>query len=1100
MDVSQNTNLTNLNCSNTTLAWLNLGKNNTLSAVIPPTSILNMNITSDTFDITTLFKGIDVTKITNLQGATRNGTVISGFTLGTPITYEYNCGEVNGKEVMMKVTMNHTLLPITNAYFPDDKFIECIKSFDSDKDGNFNDIELSKITKINANKSNHYEAIQSVKGIEYFPFLTELYCDGTQIENLDVSKNPALTKIDCGNTRISTLNLGNNKALKELSIYGTLIETIDLSENENLELLSAAGSKLESLDIKNNRELRELYCRGTLISALNLNNNAKLTYLDCAETNLKELNITNSPNLNTLYCEGSKNLESLTFSGKTELKNLNCSNTPLESLDVKNQTNLVNLYCYRTNIDELDVSNHPELIELNCSNTKIKEIDVTGSPKLQKLWTWATDITTLNLRNNPNLTHLDTPKTNLAYLDWGDAKLIEAYWPSSSAFDLNVSKTTFDITKIFEGINAGNIKILSNGSIDNNGIVSGYDMNSPVVYEYACGTADGKPVTMNVTLNISLIDSSIEITGNLDVDYTGNEIANPGVKTTGSKGDVTYVYQVKHNGVWEPLTGKPVNAGTYKVKAYLAGDDTHNKAESSEKEFVIRQANNGWNDELSITDWMYGNYDEQKHSPSASAKFGKPEYTYSDSEKGIFEKDVPKTAGTWYVKAMVPETDDYKGIEKTISFTINKASAPNISIPNDLKGVQDNLLSSITLSGWTWVNDQEKVSVGKTSYAAKLVVDDQNYDYSGVEGYDAANHCVVRGLAVQVANTDNSWAIEPSIEDWIYGETASDAKGKALHGNTVITYSNKKDGTFTSDVPATAGIWYMKVSAPASAGYNEIEKLVSFEIKKAKAPEIVVPDNLSIVHDEVLENIQLPTGWYWVNGKQDAAMGTKEYLARCHVDDVNYDYSNVPGYDADGHYVEINVPVMVAKASNSWIMEPSLEGWRYGETPKQPVGEAVYGDITFTYSNSKDGLFTKEQPTQAGTWYMKASIQGTEAYTGFDVIVSFVIEAVSVEDNKQITISDINNASDVEKLVVKDGDKVLVKGNDYDVAQKTDGDKVHVTISFKGNYTGTIVKTYTEKPKDVQTGNHSQKGLFASLAMLSAGCMAILTGKRKKKN
>lgn len=292
----------------------------------------------------------------------------------------------------------------------------------------------------------------------------------------------------------------------------------------------------------------------------------------------------------------------------------------------------------------------------------------------------------------------------------------------------------------------------------------------------------------------------------------------------------------------------------------------------------------------------------------------------------------------------------------------------------------------------------------------------------------------------------------------------------------------------------------MKVSVPASEGYNEIEKIVPFEIMKAKAPEIIVPDNLSIVHNEALENILLPKGWFWVDGKQDAVMGTKEYLARCHVDDVNYDYSNVPGYDADGHYIEISVPVMVAKASNSWIKAPSIEGWRYGETPKQPVGKALYGDISFTYSSLENGIFTKEQPTQAGTWYIKASIPGTEAYTGFDVIVSFVIEAVSVEDNNQITVSDINKASDIEKLVVKDGDKVLVKGTDYDVEQKADGDKVHVMISFKGNYTGTIVKTYIEKPKDMQTGDHSQTGLFATLAMLSAGCMAALTGKRKKKN
>lgn len=88
---------------------------------------------------------------------------------------------------------------------------------------------------------------------------------------------------------------------------------------------------------------------------------------------------------------------------------------------------------------------------------------------------------------------------------------------------------------------------------------------------------------------------------------------------------------------------------------------------------------------------------------------------------------------------------------------------------------------------------------------------------------------------------------------------------------------------------------------------------------------------------------------------------------------------------------------------------------------------------------------------------------------------------------------------------------MLVKGTDYEVETKEESNKTTVTISFKGNYVGTIEKNFTVKqeqkpqnqPKDtgsVKTGDSTYTGLLAMLSMMSAGCIALLAGKKRKKN
>ena len=72
-----------------------------------------------------------------------------------------------------------------------------------------------------------------------------------------------------------------------------------------------------------------------------------------------------------------------------------------------------------------------------------------------------------------------------------------------------------------------------------------------------------------------------------------------------------------------------------------------------------------------VNGWTYG---EQAVIPSATATFGNATVMYSTAADGVYVTDVPVNAGTYFVKAVVAETANYRGAEsKPQSFEIAQA-------------------------------------------------------------------------------------------------------------------------------------------------------------------------------------------------------------------------------------------------------------------------------------------------------------------------------------------------------------------------------------------------------------------------------------------
>jgi hypothetical protein len=214
---------------------------------------------------------------------------------------------------------------------------------------------------------------------------------------------------------------------------------------------------------------------------------------------------------------------------------------------------------------------------------------------------------------------------------------------------------------------------------------------------------------------------------------------------------------------------------------------------------------------------------------------------------------------------------------------------------------------------------------------------------------------------------------------------------------------------------------------------------------------------------------------------------------------------------------------------NGWVTPLTLDDWVYGEIPNTPEAEALHGEVSFSYSNEPDGTFLPEQPTLAGTWYVKATVSPSDGHKGLEDVKEFhilkaepsyqipqgltatygdrlsavtlptgfawenpqawvgdagvhtifvdytptdqqnylTVDHLSVEltvlpyDGTQLPIPDITSQEEADTLTISHEDYPLVKDKDYTLSQTTENGMVTLTITFQGNYTGVVTRSFS---------------------------------------
>ena len=317
-------------------------------------------------------------------------------------------------------------IPVYPDYFPDNKFMSYVSSFDTNHDNVLSDDELRAVDTIDVSN----RQIKSLDGIQYFTNLEELSCSDNMLESLDLSHNTKLRKLGCSGNKIKTLNLTNNPLLRQLdctSIYlkevnitgcQKLLKNIELGMTHDIESVDPYGHFVgfeRMIDSEPNvlvftvttyvtpKGYTDCYFRDTKFrdkvdAACDGNSDGWLTKTELAgveSLNVSSLGITDLTGLelleNLYYFNCSKNaIAKIDVSKNTKLSNLDCSDNQLSDLDLTNNKELTSLSCCGNKISILDAGDLPKLCFLEAISEDLEGICFKGSTFIEKVYSEAT--------------------------------------------------------------------------------------------------------------------------------------------------------------------------------------------------------------------------------------------------------------------------------------------------------------------------------------------------------------------------------------------------------------------------------------------------------------------------------------------------------------------------------------------------------------------------------------------------------------------------------------------------------------------------------------------------------------------------------------
>ncbi len=288
---------------------------------------------------------------------------------------------------------------------------------------------------------------------------------------------------------------------------------------------------------------------------------------------------------------------------------------------------------------------------------------------------------------------------------------------------------------------------------------------------------------------------------------------------------------------------------------------------------------------------------------------------------------------------------------------------------------------------------ENKGGTDKGSYNVVLeLTDSANYKWSSVETPEVT-------LTFAVTKVQNSWTEKPAIESWTYGDP-KEPVGRAEFGSVVFSWYDVSKNLLSAK-PVDAGNYYMMAFVPADGeNYDAIQTgYLPFSIAKAAVTEPAIDGKVYNGQNQTADIAD--TDLYIVaTNNGGTASGSYPVVLKL-TDSANYRWATTA---AD----TVTLTFTIRAGENQWTEEPAISGWTYGE-PKEPVGEAKFGEVVFTwYDSNKAPLAAK--PVNAGDYYMKASVPAdgnnyaaiTKDFLAFTIAKAKLTPAIHLTENSKV--------------------------------------------------------------------------------------------------
>lgn len=397
--------------------------------------------------------------------------------------------------------------------------------------------------------------------------------------------------------------------------------------------------------------------------------------------------------------------------------------------------------------------------------------------------------------------------------------------------------------------------------------------------------------------------------------------------------------------------------GSYKVVLVLTDNYCWTDGTFANKSlsWEILQAENAFTGEFAIENITYGETPAPKDG-TLTAPFGEFEFVYYADAACNEKIDAPVNAGTYYVRAEIAETDNYKGAQSAAKeFKIFRAA---VAVPETADSLLDTDYNEKdrTITFTFAPDDRAKFSYTFT------------HDSSPLTGGEES------GKLVFVSKAAGGYQVVFTLKDgganYTFGAAAQDPDDPAVTKQTFEWNINKAENPILTDAEVFDGWTYGNAPSIVSdlnarTTYDKDKIRISYAVYDAADTGFTSP---------VLENVQ---------PEKDLAAGS--YVLRFTAEG-----------GANTKFSEKKFPFTVAKGQAKIEIDiSSFAGWTYGDKAKTPTFTVKAGELAlsvtpvsayYTRGWLEDGEFetlvSDMNTADAGYYILRATVAGTDNYEG----------------------------------------------------------------------------------------------------------------------
>ena len=558
----------------------------------------------------------------------------------------------------------------------------------------------------------------------------------------------------------------------------------------------------------------------------------------------------------------------------------------------------------------------------------------------------------------------------------------------------------------------------------------------------------------------------------------------------GADGTVTYTIEGNAHGCTINSDGVFTSGNsmhTIRVKITATGDENHERAERIVNVRITDR--NNLHATVELDDWVYGEtakdatitlVDDEGNSVEVPADAVKIEYKRASESDRHYSTAKPVNAGDYIVRVSVAETDKYKAATATDPFTIKKA--PNgLDTEDATESVKRR--NSINLSDYAeGANGIVSYRIDGTNLGGRI--DPNGTFHAGrnqtgtvkvvIAAAGDTNHLPAERIVYVVVTDLNPLHASVELDNWDYGEdaekpvvTLKDDRGNPVtiaENYVTIEYkkANEDDTKYTTTVPTEAGDYVVRVVVEETDDYCTALATDHFSINpikntmsEADAEDSVMRGGHSLNLSDYAANADGNVTYELIGDDLGCTVDENGKLVSGNAEGTVTVKITAEG--DNNHKPGERIVTVTIEDKNDIDVSVELDDWTYGEdaeeatvTVKDADGQPLAidaDDITIEYKpvNEENAPYTTEVPTEAGDYYVRATVKETEKHNGGTNTDTFTINKA---DNGL-------NTNAAEKSVMRDGKKI-------DLTPYADGADGTVTYTIAGADNGCSINNKHE--------------------------------------